>query len=164
MPSEIICQARYENGFIQLYTGVNMHKVEIPQEVADLVNVKIQRMIILQSANQVPHYTEFVNRLFKEMTNAVDGLHHAATGCATEAGELLDASKKQWVYNKPLDIENLLEELGDLRFYYQALLNMLGLDDEHVQALNMAKLVQRYPELTYTDHHAVSRLDKVNDE
>lgn len=38
-----------------------------------------------------------------------------ATGVSGEAGELLDAVKKSVVYKKPLDRENVVEELGDLR-------------------------------------------------
>lgn len=52
---------------------------------------------------------------------------HAAIGMQTEAGELLDAMKKLYIYRKADDpdklqkcLENLLEELGDFEFYMQA--------------------------------------------
>jgi NTP pyrophosphatase (non-canonical NTP hydrolase) len=105
-------------------------------------------------------YSQFVETLFKEMDTASATLHHATTGLAGEGGEILDCSKKSWIYNKPLDVENLIEELGDLRFYYQACLNMLGLSDYEIQAMNRKKLLHRYPTGQYSDQHAQQRLDK----
>ena len=42
-------------------------------------------------------------------------------GVSGEAGELLDAVKKAVIYRKPLDLENVIEELGDLEFYMEGL-------------------------------------------
>src|ERR1035437_131468 len=39
---------------------------------------------------------------------------HMVVGISGEAGELLDAIKKQVIYRKPLDRENVIEELGDI--------------------------------------------------
>jgi NTP pyrophosphatase (non-canonical NTP hydrolase) len=44
---------------------------------------------------------------------------HMAVGIAGEAGELLDAIKKGFAYNKPLDRANIVEELGDTLFYIE---------------------------------------------
>lgn len=95
---------------------------------------------------------------------------HAAIGCAGEGGELLDCVKKVFIYRKRWDqvdpktgqtpTENLLEELGDFRFYYQKLLNMLGVSDQDVQRVNMAKLAKRYAEGKYSDAQAQQRADK----
>lgn len=95
---------------------------------------------------------------------------HAAIGCAGEGGELLDCVKKVFIYRKRWDqvdaktgqtpTENLLEELGDFRFYYQKLLNMLGLRDEDIQHVNMAKLAVRYAAGKYSDAAAQQRADK----
>ena len=62
-----------------------------------------------------------------------------------------------------MDARHVLEELGDLRFYYQALLNMFGVDDVDIRALNEAKLVARYPLVEYSDDHAKARMDKTGD-
>lgn len=105
-------------------------------------------------------YSKFVTTLFKDMDNLADCLMHAAVGCSTESGELLDAIKKHKIYGKPVNLENVLEELGDLRFYYQAMLEILNVTDEQVQAVNICKLMLRYPEGKYTDFHASARLDK----
>ena len=57
-------------------------------------------------------------------------------------------------------LENLLEEMGDFRFYYQKLLNMLGITDADVQAANYVKLAERYASGKYSDVQALARADK----
>jgi NTP pyrophosphatase (non-canonical NTP hydrolase) len=104
-------------------------------------------------------YAAFVERLVVNKSQGLDGLMHAAVGVAGEAGEILDAVKKVWVYNKPLDRENLVEELGDIEFYLQQLRNLLGVTREETIHANVAKLNKRYPN-GYTDFHAAARLDK----
>ena len=42
---------------------------------------------------------------------------HAAIGCVTESGELLDALKKQIFYGRELDVVNVKEEAGDILWY-----------------------------------------------
>lgn len=44
--------------------------------------------------------------------NEADMLH-MAVGVSGEAGELLDAVKKATIYKKPIDRENVIEELGE---------------------------------------------------
>jgi len=90
-----------------------------------------------------------------------ESLLHAAIGVSGEAGELLDAIKKHWAYNKPLDTLHIVEELGDLEFYLEALRQGLGIDREDILAANQVKLAKRYPNLVYSDSHAQQRLDKV---
>lgn len=42
---------------------------------------------------------------------------HMSIGVAGELGELLDAVKKHVIYEKPLDVVNVVEELGDVWWY-----------------------------------------------
>ena len=44
-------------------------------------------------------------------------VRHMQMGVKTELGELLDAFKKHYIYGKPLDKVNLLEEAGDVLWY-----------------------------------------------
>ncbi len=126
-----------------------------------------------QSVNTVdPLYLDFVEKLFKNFyRNGINGqappaldepatLMHAAVGIAGEAGELLDAVKKLWVYNKPLDRDNLVEELGDLFFYFVKAMNMNEITFDEVIRKNQEKLRKRYPNAVYSDSHAQARLDK----
>lgn len=104
-------------------------------------------------------YPDFVEALFKDM-GPRDDLAHAAMGISGEAGELLDAIKKHWAYGKQLDIVNVIEELGDLEFYMQALRNSLGLSRDEIIRGNIAKLSTRYASLSYSDAQAIARADK----
>lgn len=85
---------------------------------------------------------------------------HAAIGVAGEAGELLDAVKKHVIYNKDLDIDNVVEELGDLEFYMEDLRAKLGITREQTLKANMKKLGKRYKNYQYTDQQAHDRADK----
>jgi NTP pyrophosphatase (non-canonical NTP hydrolase) len=87
-------------------------------------------------------------------------LWHATTGVSTEAGELLDAVKKHTVYNKPIDRENIIEELGDLEFYVEAVRKNLNITREETLKHNMNKLAVRYQNYKYTDQAAIDRADK----
>lgn len=104
-------------------------------------------------------YTGFVLKRFKTMPTPTESILHAAVGVAGEGGELLDAVKKAWVYNAPLNTENLVEEAGDALFYLQALALQLGLSLEYFVLKNMEKLEKRYP-TGYSDAAAQARADK----
>jgi len=105
-------------------------------------------------------YSDFVAALFKDMGSPTLDLLHAAVGIAGEAGELLDAVKKHWAYEKPLDRENVIEELGDLEFYMQALRNNIGVPRSFIIQKNQEKLSKRYASLHYSNQAAVARADK----
>lgn len=105
-------------------------------------------------------YSDFVRDLLKKMPTEKEDLLHTAVGISGEAGELLDAVKKHWAYGKPLDMENVREEIGDIMFYLTAMLNVLGLDEEEIIWANVEKLEARYPGITYSDAAAIARADK----
>jgi len=85
---------------------------------------------------------------------------HMAIGVSGEAGELIDAVKKAVIYRKPLDRENVVEELGDLEFYMEGLRQGYGITREETLDANMAKLGKRYSGGTYSDTAAQQRADK----
>ena len=115
-------------------------------------------------------YQEMVTHLSKsgitiqeQLTPTKADMWHMATGIAGEAGELLDAIKKHVVYNKPLDRENVIEELGDLEFYMEGIRQNLGIDRQSTLDLNQEKLLRkRYPN-GYSDQAAQDRADKTVD-
>ena len=86
-------------------------------------------------------------------------LLHMAVGISGEAGELLDAVKKVAVYQKKIDYDNVVEELGDLEFYMEGLRQGLHITREECIAANMKKLGIRYSE-GYSDQAAQDRADK----
>ena len=85
-------------------------------------------------------------------------LHHSM-GIAGESGELVDAIKKHIFYGKPLDEENVLEEIGDLMWYQARLLALLGFTVEDAMDHNNKKLKIRYAG-GYSNKAAVERADK----
>jgi len=113
-------------------------------------------------------YPNFVNSRAKDMGTASFDFLHAAVGCATEAGELLDTAKKIWVYSQDFattnkevvtHAENIKEELGDMLFYIQLAANIFDVDIEDLMVQNMEKLTKRYP-VGYSDKAAAERADK----
>lgn len=58
-------------------------------------------------------------------TTAAWRAHHIM-GFFGEAGEFIDALKRQYIYGKPLDLVNLVEEAGDMCWYLAGLMNNSG--------------------------------------
>lgn len=116
------------------------------------------------------NHAALVANLAKPGQNIVDSLTpeaahllHMAVGISGESGELLDAVKKAAIYCKPIDRENVIEELGDLEFYMQGLRSGLGITREETLEANIAKLSKRYSAGTYSNAQAQARADKVAD-
>lgn len=118
------------------------------------------KLLNAQGDTEVIRYDAFVACLFKQFGNLTNDILHAAVGISGESGELLDAVKKTWIYNKPLDRANVIEELGDLRFYIQAMMNVLNISEQEVVQGNANKLAIRYKGLIYSDEAAQNRADK----
>jgi NTP pyrophosphatase (non-canonical NTP hydrolase) len=99
--------------------------------------------------------------IIQQMTPGKANALHMAVGASGEAGELLDAIKRFVIYNKPLDRENVVEELGDLEFFIEGLRAELGISREETLTANKFKLLgKRYASGTYSDAQAIARSDK----
>lgn len=89
---------------------------------------------------------------------------HMAMGISTEAGELEDAIKKWTIYEKTLDRQNVVEELGDLEFFLEGIRQDLGISREECLMANKHKLLDgkkaRYKEGKFTNEQAHKRQDK----
>lgn len=96
-----------------------------------------------------------------EITAEECHLIHMTMGICGEAGELLDAVKKNVIYRKKIDFENVLEELGDLEFYLEGLRQLLGIRRQETLDHNIAKLKKRYDGLQYSNESAIERADKM---
>lgn len=98
--------------------------------------------------------------ILKTLTAGDANLMHMLLGITGEVGELVDAIKKSIIYGKPLDRENVIEEMGDIEFYMEGLRQ--GLDISRMQTLqaNVRKLGLRYMKGTYSDEQAQARADK----
>jgi NTP pyrophosphatase (non-canonical NTP hydrolase) len=112
------------------------------------------------------NHPELVTALAKPGSDILDDLSpdqafvlHMSIGVSGESGELLDAIKKWAIYQKPLDIDNVIEELGDIEFYLQGIRQAFCIDREDVLQANIEKLRKRYGQ-TYSNAAAISRADK----
>lgn len=98
--------------------------------------------------------------IMNELTPKQAHLLHMAVGISGEAGELLDAVKKHAIYQKSLDVTNVVEELGDLEFFMEGLRAALGISRDEVLAKNIYKLSARYLSGIYSNEQAQQRADK----
>lgn len=112
-------------------------------------------------------HAEMVKRLVKsgqqiidELTPQKAHLWHMSSCIPSEGGELFDACKRYIIYNKELDRENVIEELGDLEFYMEGVRQSLDITREETIAANINKLGKRYNNFNYTDKQAQERADK----
>lgn len=96
-----------------------------------------------------------------ELTPLDADLLHMGVGVSGEAGELLDAIKKATIYRKPLDLENVIEELGDLEFFMERIRQIVGVTREQTIEANIKKLGVRYSKGSYSNDQAAVRADKV---
>lgn len=82
---------------------------------------------------------------------------HAALGIAGEAGEVVDIIKKVAMYDRPLDRNHLIEEIGDLAWYVNLMIDAAGSTWSEVFEKNIAKLETRYPEKKFDAGRAIDR-------
>lgn len=82
---------------------------------------------------------------------------HAALGIAGEAGEVVDIIKKVAMYGKPLDRDHLIEEISDLVWYTNLMIDAVDTTWEEVFRRNIAKLEARYPDKQFDADRAINR-------
>lgn len=115
-------------------------------------------------------YEDFVASRIKDPADIADSIDsvkanliHMILGISGEAGELLDAVKKHTMYGKPLDIDNVIEELGDIEFYLEGIRQHLAVSRATILKRNQEKLTKRYP-VSYSDQAAIARADKLDEQ
>jgi len=120
----------------------------------------------MKQLSEITH-PELVAALVKPGQDIIDSLTpqkahlwHMASCVCGEGGELFDAIKKGAIYNKEIDLENVIEELGDIEFYLEGIRSALKISRELTLAHNKNKLSKRYVGLTYSDKSAQERRDK----
>jgi len=97
-------------------------------------------------------YSQFVEEMFKkkpEWAAAFVGNFaelHAVMGLSGEVGEVVDIIKKHVFHGKRLDRRHLIEEIGDVEFYLEALRQVYDIDRDFTITQNWNKLTGRHPE------------------
>ena len=69
-----------------------------------------------------------------------------ALGMGGESGEVEDILKKHVFHGKPLDEAHLLEEIGDVLWYVDRLLWLMGHSLQEAMTVNANKILARYPD------------------
>ena len=72
----------------------------------------------------------------------------------------MDAIGKHVFYEQALNHDNIIEELGDMEFYMQALRVSLAIKRKQTTNHNIEKLQKRYPNLQFSNKDAKERKDK----
>lgn len=103
-------------------------------------------------------YKEFVESLAAPIGNE-ELLKMTLMGLSGETGELVDAFKKRIYYGKPTPRGHVVEELGDILYYFTTILNVEGITFEEVINANVDKLTKRYPN-GFSKEAAIQRADK----
>lgn len=102
--------------------------------------------------------------ILDSLTPAKCEIIHMVMGISGEAGELLDAIKKFVMYNKVIDMDHVIEEMGDLEFFLEGARQILGISREAILYANEQKLLHgekaRYKSGKYSDKQAHDRTDK----
>lgn len=66
-------------------------------------------------------------------------------GLAGETGKVIELIKKYFYHDQKLDMIALIDELGDLLWYFTNILNEFELELSEIQIKNINKLYKRYP-------------------
>ena len=90
-------------------------------------------------------YQQLAARTIGTRTNS-DQLSNMALGLAGEAGETADMLKKHLFHGKPLDVDEVIKELGDVLWYVAGMATAIGASLDDVAQRNVDKLRRRYPD------------------
>ena len=75
-------------------------------------------------------------------------------------GQLVDCIKREYIYNKPRELERLKECIGTVSMYLTDSYNDMGTSHAEILQANAIKLEKRYAGLYYSDEAAIARADK----
>jgi len=112
-------------------------------------------------------HKKMVTSLMKSGEKILEGLTpdkaelwHMATLAGEEGGEISGVIKKHIIYNTPLDITKLVNEMGDMEFTLEGIRQKTGITREECLDANIRKLVTgpnaRYSSGTYDDTQAMN--------
>jgi len=120
----------------------------VPSDVFDVTEYVDKAM-----RTDAPSTAELIHRLTNPQ---VIRLLHASLGMVTEAGELADMLKKHIFANKPLDLVNAKEELGDNLWYVALAIDVIQTTMREVMQMNIEKLQVRFPD-RFSEQHSLGR-------
>jgi len=105
---------------------------------------------------EINEYQEKAKRTMKKLGNLQLDLEHMFYGQISEVGEAVSMLKSHYIYDKPFDTTKLIEELGDIAWFWAGTCPILGIKASDVLETNIKKLEIRYPE-KFTEEKAINR-------
>lgn len=94
----------------------------------------------------INNYQKEALRTINVKLTDIQQLENGLMGLNGEAGECIDILKKHLFQGHELDIEKLVNELGDVAWYLAVSANSIGYDLDTIFKMNIEKLKIRYPE------------------
>jgi NTP pyrophosphatase (non-canonical NTP hydrolase) len=90
-------------------------------------------------------YQALARRTMNISLNEQEARTMIALGLTGEAGECSELIKKHIFHKRPLNLDDLRSELGDVLWYVAMLADACGLSLDEIAAANVEKLRGRYP-------------------
>lgn len=90
-------------------------------------------------------YQKLAQRTSSKKISAIDKVLNGVMGLNGEAGECIDIFKKYFYQGHDLDVDKLIDELGDVLWYIAETCTGIGITMEEVAIRNIEKLRKRYP-------------------
>lgn len=91
------------------------------------------------------NYREEVLRTLNPGLTETEMLVNSCLGLTGEAGEVADMVKKHLFQGHDIDLDKFRKELGDVRWYLEALAHWAGCTMDEIEEINILKLRARYP-------------------
>ena len=143
---------------ISMLDGVEYYQVRNDQGF--LATYRPERFTETTFAEFVASRKKSPEQLYNEITPLKCDLNHMVIGLMGEVGELDDCIKNHTMYNKPIDVVNFKEEVGDIMFYLEGACQAMGITIEECVIGNVEKLSKRYSSGKFTNKEADERADK----
>jgi len=90
-------------------------------------------------------------------TDNIDQLINGVMGLTGESGEVIDLIKKYLYQGHELDKNKIIDELGDVLWYINLIVDAVNVDLEDIARCNIKKLEQRYPTGYFRVEDSVNR-------
>lgn len=119
---------------------------------------KVKKFVIYNK--EIEGFAQVDELSLEALTPEKAHLLHMAVGAVGETGELADAIADHVYNGADLDVQNVLEEIGDELFYLQGILNAIGFSLHDAIMANKVKLLGKRYKNGYSDAAAQARADK----
>ena len=114
---------------------------------------------VQDAASVLAVYPLLVRKTCRSDLPKEERIKNALFGLNGEAGEVIDIFKKHFYQGHELDINHVIEELGDVLYYACWLLNELDSDFAEAAFENMVKLNDRYPN-GFDAYRSINRINE----